>query len=408
MRHLTSDLPGTGGRLKASPDDFRVDELPLWEPSGEGSHLLLRIEKRGLTTHEAVQHVARALRLHDRDIGYAGIKDARAVATQWLSVPAACEPRLGELAHPRMVVRESVRHSSKLRIGELEGNRFEIVLRDVAPDAAARARAIVAVLARRGVPNWFGAQRFGTKGDGDQIGRALVRGDCDAALGWYLGRPSPLENDPRIRRARQAFDEGRYDETARLLPPRLRNEATVLHAWRNGADPLDALMRIPRRLRLLFLSAFQSRLFNRCLEARFETFDRLLDGDVVVRHETGKAYPVIEPARDQPRAEKFELSPAGPLFGPGLMRTRGAAAAIEERVFEEERLALDHRQQPFPDLHLRGERRAYRFPLKNAAVDAHDGGLRLRFELPRGCYATSVIAEVTKTTASGEETPADD
>lgn len=403
-RHLTALLPGTGGQLKATPEDFRVDEVALWEPSGEGAHRLLHVEKRAITTHEVVQQLARTLRVAERDIGFAGIKDARAVATQWLTVPAAAEPRLADLSHPRFAVLQVIPHSSKLRVGELAGNRFAIVLREVDSDALARAQAILAVLARRGVPNWFGAQRFGTKGDSDQIGAALARNDCGEALALFLGRPSPQEHDPRARAARQAFDEGRLDDAAALLPMRMRLEAVVLHAYRDHGDPLRALWKISKRLRLLFLSAFQARLFNRCLEARFDTLDRLQEGDVAVRHDTEKAYPVLDPARDQPRADAFELSPAGPLFGPGLLRARAGVAELEERLFAAEGIGLEHRAQPFHDLHLRGERRPYRFPLREAAVALQpDGGLRLTFELPRGCYATSVVAEVTKSTASGAE-----
>ncbi len=408
MQTLTGDLPGTGGRLKATPEDFRVEEVPLYDASGEGGHLLLHVEKRGMTTHEAVQQLARALRVPDRDVGYAGIKDARAVTTQWISVPAACESRLADFAHPWLKVRAMQRHSSKLRAGELAGNRFIIVLRDVGEDALARAQAILAVLSKRGVPNWFGAQRFGTKGDSDRLGRALAHNDCVEALALFLGRPSPLEQDPRIRAARQAFDEGRYEEAAAGLPPRMRLESVVLHAYREHGDPFRALFKIPKRLRLLFLSAYQSRLFNRCLEARFATLDRLQEGDVAVRHEIDKAYPVLDPAREQPLADAFTLSPAGPIFGPGLLRARAGVAAMEEAIFAAEGISLEHRTQPFPDLHLRGERRAYRFPLRDAtAALQDDGGLRLTFELPRGCYATSVLAEVTKTTASGAEESAE-
>src|SRR5688572_24187805 len=191
MRTLTRELPGTAGRIKTEPEDFRVDELSLYDPTGEGAHLLLRIEKRGMTTHEAVRRIAHALRVTERDVGFAGIKDSRAVTTQWFSVPAGCESRLSELDHPWLAIRERARTSQKLRIGELEGNAFSIVVRDAVPDAVERARAILDVLARRGVPNWFGAQRFGTKGDSDRLGRALVRGDCDEALHLFLGRPAP-------------------------------------------------------------------------------------------------------------------------------------------------------------------------------------------------------------------------
>lgn len=396
MRWLTEGLPGTGGRLKSVPEDFRVEEIPAWEPADEGPFLLLRVEKRGMTTNEAARQVARALRLPEREIGFAGIKDARAVASQWFSVPAAAGARLRELDHPHLAIREARRHTHRLQPGDLAGNRFDIVLRGVGHDAAARAEAIVAQLVRRGVQNGFGAQRFGTKGDSDKIGRALARGDCEEALQWYLGRPSPLENDPRIRAARRAFEEGRLDDAHAALPARLAHEAAVLDDFRRHGDARRALARIPKRMRLFFLSAWQARLFNRCLEARLDALDRVLDGDVVVRHETGKAYPARAPALEQPRADAFEISPAGPLFGPGLLLARGAAAAIEEAVFAAAGVAPDHGTQPFRDVHLRGERRAYRFPLAGARVDAVPDGLRLRFELPRGCYATNVVGEITK------------
>jgi tRNA pseudouridine13 synthase len=406
LRHLTNALPGTGGRLKVEPEDFRVEELSLYDPSGEGAHLLLRVEKRGMTTHEAAQRIARALRIAEHDVGFAGIKDSRAVTTQWFSVPAGCESRLGDLTHPWLTIHESARHSHKLRIGELEGNRFEIVLRDVVDGAVERARAILELLALRGVPNWFGAQRFGTKGDSDLLGRALVRGDCDEALHLYLGRPAPQEQDPRIRAARQLFDEGKLAEAEQSFPPRLRTEALVLRAFRQHGDPFRALFKIPRRLRLLFLSAYQARMFNRCLEARFETLDRVLDGDVLLRHDLERTTVADDPAREQPLADSFRLSPAGPIFGPGLPRAAGEAARIEETIFAAEELDLEERRQVFPDLHLRGERRAYRFALRDASVAAHPtlpSAIVLRFRLPRGCYATSVVAEVTKSDSGAEE-----
>jgi tRNA pseudouridine13 synthase len=365
---------------------------------------MLRIEKRGMTTHEAVLRLSRVLRVPERDIGFAGIKDARSVATQWLSVPAGAESRVADLDHPWLKVRETARHGEKLRVGELAGNRFEIVLREVGAGALERGRAILAVLARRGVPNWFGAQRFGTKGDGDLLGRALIRGDHDQALRVYLGSPSPRENDPRIRAARRLFDEGRYEESAATFPARLRAEAGVLRDWLGHRDPIRALARLPKRLRLLFLSAYQARLFNRCLETRFADFDRILAGDVAADHQRGAFFVVADVAREQARADRFEISAAGPIFGPGLMPARGEVARRERAIFDAEELDPEEGHQPFRDMHLRGERRPYRFPLHDAAIATHECGLVLRFFLPRGCYATNVVAEVTKS-ESADGTP---
>jgi tRNA pseudouridine13 synthase len=400
MKFLTAALPGTGGVCKSEPEDFRVDEVLSAPPTGSGAQLLIRIEKRGMSTHEAVGHLCRALGLPERDVGFAGIKDARAVATQWMSVPAGLEERLDRLDHPWLTIRERARHATKLRTGELSGNRFEIVLRGVGEDALARARAILAELARCGVPNWFGAQRFGTKGDGDRLGRALVREDGAEALALFLGRPSPREHDPRIKAARALFDEGKFEEAAEAYPGRLRAEAAVLRAWLAHRDPIRALARLPKRLRLLFLSAYQSHVFNRCLEARFgegdSAFDRLRDGDVVLDHASGRTSVVDDAVKAQGRADRFEISAAGPIFGPGLLPARRDAARLERAIFDAEELDPEEGRQPFRDLHLRGERRAYRFPLRDAEVAAHEHGLVLRFFLPRGCYATNVVAEVTK------------
>lgn len=399
MPFLTAELPGTAGVCKSQPEDFRVDEVPLEAWSGRGAQLMLRIEKRGMTTHEAVLRLSRVLRVPERDVGFAGIKDARAVATQWLSVPAGAEARLAGLDHPWLAVRETARHDKKLRIGELAGNRFEIVLRDVAAGALERGRAILDVLARRGVPNWFGAQRFGTKGDGDLLGRALIRGDGDEALRIYLGRPSPRERDPRIRAARQSFDEGKFEQAAASFPARLRTEASVLRDWLVHRDALRALERLPKRMRLLFLSAYQARLFNRALESRFAELDRILLGDVAFDHERGSTFVVAEVEREQARADRFEISAAGPIFGPGLLPARGEVARRERELFAAEELDPEEGHTPFRDLHLRGERRPYRFPLRDAEIAAHEAGLLLRFFLPRGCYATNVVAEVTKSSS---------
>src|SRR5882672_484976 len=117
LRFLTAALPGTGGVCKSQPEDFRVDEVLSAPPTGSGAQLLIRIEKRGMSTHEAVGHLCRVLGIPEREVGFAGIKDARAVATQWMSVPAGHEERLDRLDHPWLTIRERARHATRLRIG---------------------------------------------------------------------------------------------------------------------------------------------------------------------------------------------------------------------------------------------------------------------------------------------------
>ena len=166
---LTADLPGTGGIMKETPEDFLVAEIPLYLPCGEGEHTFAEIEKRGITTFEALRRVAKALDVAERDLGYAGMKDARGVTRQTFSIPRVAPERVLALELPGIRVLSAVLHKNKLKLGHLRGNRFSLRLREVATDAEAKASAVLAVLARRGVPNYFGEQRFGRRGDNDRL-----------------------------------------------------------------------------------------------------------------------------------------------------------------------------------------------------------------------------------------------
>ena len=156
----TNEQPGTNGRIKTVPQDFVVEEIPSYEPAGVGEHIFLWIEKRGVAAAALVDHVAAALKISQRDIGVAGQKDRHAVTRQYVSVPARSLDRVGRLDTEQIEVLRVSRHPHKLRTGHLRGNRFSVLLRDVAADAEDRARPIAAELTARGVPNYFGDQRF--------------------------------------------------------------------------------------------------------------------------------------------------------------------------------------------------------------------------------------------------------
>ncbi len=166
---------GASATLKRLNEDFSVIELPLQLPSGEGEHLWLDIEKNGANTAFVAQQLAEAAGVQDRDVGYAGLKDRYAITRQWFSIylPKGETPDLTQLQHPEFKVLSQRRHVKKLRPGDLRGNRFRIVLRDVTGDRAAIEANLEAV-ASQGVPNYFGAQRFGHDGGNVAQGRAML------------------------------------------------------------------------------------------------------------------------------------------------------------------------------------------------------------------------------------------
>ena len=337
MPFVTPALPGTGGSVRVSEEDFRVEELPLYEASGEGEHLYLTVEKKGRTTHEVVRELASRLSIPEREIGSAGLKDKRAVTVQRLSVPARACPAPLELAGDGFRVVEARRHGNKLRTGHLRGNRFRIVLRGCGEGALERARAVCAFISEHGTANLFGSQRFGQRGDNAALGAAI------------------LARDPAAARA--------------------------------GRD---------RFLRRLALSALQSELFNRCLAARITDglLSRALDGDVLRKRETGGLFVSEDPAADTARVLSRELDPAGPLPGHSLLAAQREAHAREQAVLDE--AAIDPRSFAAGGGEMEGARRPYRIPVEGLQVEADGDALVLTLELPRGSYAASVLREVMK------------
>jgi tRNA pseudouridine13 synthase len=333
---VTAGVPGSGGNVKASPDDFRVDELPAYGPCGSGEHLFLHVEKRGRTTRDVVRALAAAVGVADRDVGYAGLKDRQAVTTQWLSLPLARDPDPATLAGEGFRVLAASRHGNKLRPGHSRGNRFEIRVRGGDPT---RARACADTLSAAGLANFFGAQRFGAAGRNAVVGKALLRGEAS----------------PEARRAAR-----------------------------------------DRFLRRLSISAYQSLLFNRWLAERMADglFAQAIAGDVLKKLDTGGVFVCDDPVADTARISRFEISPAGPMFGHKLRPAAAAEAlAREARLLAAEGIALAEFARGGGEAD--GTRRAARLPVAVAIEPAEDGYVA-QFELPRGSYATVVLRELVK------------
>jgi len=399
LPYSTADMPGVGGIIKRDADDFIVEELPLYEPAGEGTHTYFQIEKRGLSTLAAIERIARDLGKRPRDIGYAGLKDAQAVTRQTLSVEHIDPQRVEALALARIQVLWVNRHRNKLKLGHLKGNRFVLKIRDLGREAAAPAAEIIDALSRRGVPNYFGPQRFGARGDNAEIGHAVLMGDFDEAVRVMLGRPGPLDHDD-ILRARELFEQGRYTQAADTWPRPFREQIRVCRAMaKPDGDAKRAWATVTHTLRRLYLSAEQSRLFNAVLASRIRGIDRLLEGDMAWKHVNGACFRVEDIAAEQPRCDAFEISPTGPLFGGRMTEATGSPGELEADVLERAGLDRDrfHRQG---GIKLDGARRPLRVPLNDPVVtDDRDNDshfLRFSFSLPPGSYATCVTREICK------------
>jgi tRNA pseudouridine13 synthase len=395
MTYLTADLPGTGGHYKELPEDFWVEEIPRYPCSGVGEHLYLWVEKEGISTRDLLGQLSRGLQLPERELGYAGLKDARARTRQMISIPAGGADRLEALQLQRARILRVERHANKLRLGHLAGNRFSIRLRDVHPEAAARAQAICRVLQQQGVPNRFGEQRYGVLGNSAQLGLLLARGEYEEFGRELLGDPAVIRN-PDWQAAAIAFRAGQLRQCLAALPQRMRDEQRLIRSLLQGKTAAAAVLDLPRNLLRLFLSACQSQLFDQLLEQRLPDLHQLEDGDIAVKHDNGACFRVVSGRAEQERADRFEISPSAPLFGTKMMLAEGAPGEREERLLKESGLTLET-WKIGAGLNMPGERRPLRVPLQEPRIEALEGNqLQLFFALPKGSYATSVLQELIK------------
>jgi tRNA pseudouridine13 synthase len=399
LPYLTKDIPGIGGTIKNRAEDFFVQELPLYDPSGEGEHVYAEFQKIGLTTFDAIDRIGRALYASARDIGYAGLKDARAITRQIFSIPNTTEDAVMKLKLPGIEPLWAARHGNKLRLGHLAGNRFAIKVRDVNATDVVKLSPLLEILKTRGMPNYFGEQRFGRRGDNHLLGVALVRGDAEGLLKLLLGSPRSDVDDSQAAGARKAFDRGDFQQAMKLYPRSSGMERRILHRLIKTGDAKTAVRAIDEKLRRLWISALQSELFNQVVAKRIDSADQLIDGDLAWKHENGACFAVENPELEQARATAFEISPTGPLLGYRMTLPDAKALEIEQSVFNDYHLSpADFKVEG--KLRVKGARRPLRVQPKDielaAGVDEFGPHITFAFTLPPGSFATVFLRECMK------------
>lgn len=333
---ITAELPGIGGKLKAEPAHFVVEEIPVYHPGGSGTHLYVSLTREGWTTRRVADALADLFGIARRDVGYAGLKDRNARCTQTFSLPGLA-PDAAQRIEPALpfTLNWAALHSNKLKVGHLLGNRFRITVSDlaVAPEEAlARSHVIATAIAGHGLPNFFGSQRFGHEGGNVAKGQAVFLGE------------GPRHGDPWLQR--------------------------------------------------LLLSAYQSHLFNRYLVRRIEAglFATLLVGDVCKKADTGGMFEVTDPEADQPRYARGEITFTGPIFGKKMWAAQGAAAVLEAETLTE--AGLD--TAALSRVRVDGTRRPARLWMQDIEFSPAPEGIEVAFNLPKGAYATVVLREFMK------------
>lgn len=332
-QHLFS-APLATGRLKVELEDFKVSENLGYLPCGQGEHIYLWVRKTALNTAYVAEQLAQFARVHPRAVTYAGRKDKYAITEQWFSVhkPGKAEFDWSQLTLEGVEVLQAIRHDKKLRTGVLKGNRFSITVRELSATEGLEQRLLQ--IQKQGVPNYYGAQRFG---------------------------------------------DSRYDQ---------RGGNLVLAEKMIEGEPIRN-----RNKRSMAISALRSWLFNEYVSSRLQsaTYQNPISGDVMILD--GSASYFVAPEIDDAIHKRLmvkDIHMSAPLWGQGELASQHAAFDFEQH------LAMDNVKvtQCLAELGLKQERRALKLFPQNMTWQLEADKLLIEFDLPAGAFATSVIREL--------------
>jgi tRNA pseudouridine13 synthase len=372
-----TDSPGTGGQLKEQVKDFVVEELAEHETSQDGDHLILKLRKQNMTTMEAVNKLSNMLHISKKRIGYAGNKDKRATTEQYMSVEGVTKEEIRQVFTDEFEI-EVIGRNGYIGVGNLAANRFEITARRIElpqDDIEEYLTETNNELSGK-FPNYFGRQRFGSSRPiTHQVGRHLLRGEYEKAVWTYIAKPYESEYNS-IKKIRERLWETReVEDAAEKFPEKYRYEKSLLyHLTKNEGDYKGAIKRLPEGLQNLFIHSYQSWVFNNVLSDLIDNgwFDE------------EREIPLVGYKTDLKDEEPEQM--------------------IQETLEKEKVSQEDFRMQEMPDLRAEGTyRRAYadyrKFNVERVVEDdLHMSAnmAKVRFDLPKGAYATVLLREFMK------------
>jgi tRNA pseudouridine13 synthase len=327
--------------------DFTVEEIPLYEFTGEGEHLVLHVRKKDMTTWEMLDAISNHVGVRRRDMGYAGLKDKHAMTMQYVSIMAIHEEKLKSFSHEKIKILSSVRHNNKIRVGHLKGNRFKIRLKKVLGVQKDKLDSVLKWIKTNGVPNYFGNQRFGTDGNNWVDGKKLLEGKMKM----------------RDKKTKE-FLMGSYQSYLFNHWLSRRMELNLL-LEKFSEEEVEQVMKLPKGS----LKGTKAQ----------PNFFKLVEGDVMMHYPYGRLFNVLDLAEEAKRFTDKDIAPAGLLAGKKAKPSLSVAGHIEAPFAEE--------------MSLNGTRR-YAWVQVTEVTKTYveeKAHYELSFVLPKGCYATNVL-----------------
>ena len=412
IEEYIASSPGIGGKIKESEDDFLVEEILDADLRDNGTYLIVKVKKKNWDTMNFARILSNYLHISRNAIGYAGTKDKRAITIQYFSIPMKSNDIMDKIRNARIKdahIEIAGYMNRKIKLGDLLGNKFRIVVRS--PSQPENLQRILDELEIKGIPNFFGIQRFGTlRFITHEVGRLILRKNYSEAFWVYVAMPSELE-DEEIRKIREdLWNERNPKMGLRELPKYLIYERNLLQKLREGKSELQALISLPKNLKLMFIHAYQSYIFNRILSERireYGTLKTLEKGDYADFLKRKKGYSInsgdfVEIGDTNFRRVKFLAENRYAFLAlpvPGYeTKFEGWSGEKLKEILEMEGLNLDSFRGEYPEFSSRGSFRTAEVPFdfESFMTEYHNELLVFSFFLPKGCFATSFLREVMK------------
>ena len=402
---------GIGGSIRNQYEDFYVEEIPENIPAGEGPNIYIWIEKIGRTTLDVVLDIARDLHISRKRMGFAGMKDKKARTRQWICISNMESDedleKIQNLDIYKTDFLKIVRGQKKLRMGQLKGNKFKILIRDIddVEDASKIANSVLDELKVTGVPNYYGWQRFGKpRTNTHLVGEALIQNDLKEAVRRYIGNPTEEEHLEN-QKARKAYDDGDLEKSLELMSKGMRYEKMMLRRLIKESKKgeltdkayKNALYTLPKPLQRMFVHAYQSFLFNEAVSNRVDMgINKYIEGDIMIDEEEHIVYDKTS-EEYQELIDNFKANPTSPLYGTKVPYAGGKVGEMEKNVLVNYNLSKDDFEVPkMPRLGSHGLRRSMRFQVWDTKATPTPEGVLCEFSINKGSYATAVLREIMK------------
>jgi tRNA pseudouridine13 synthase len=420
IRVFLTSSKGLNGKIRVYPEDFIVEEHLIngltacinpslhqfQKPEDKGVYQLCIMVKKGLDTLTALKYISKAFKINEKKLSIAGLKDAKALTAQFIALKGLKLKEAKVLFNGEIKVYPVKLINEPLNSSLLSGNSFTVKIRDINLTINETKKNIEKALKEienaGGIPNFFGHQRFGTiRPITHIVGKYIVKRDFEKAVLTYLGLSSFYEK-PEIKKVRdEVLATLNFKKALKAFPIHLEYERIMLkHLVNHPKDYIGALKRLPSRLRLLFVNAYQSFLFNEALSRRILRklpLNKALEGDWILEDSTLIKASNINLNELNKKIEKGKAVLALPIFGYQTKLSNGVQGEIEKTLLKDEELTLkSFYVGPMPEVSSAGGFRAALTKVKNVSFIIENGNVIFKFFLDKSCYATIFLREIMK------------